>query len=99
MGLSGAYTNNDLGANTGTTLFDIDTSLNQVVIQRTQCWPLVPTDGPLCRQPGGFDIYTELQNNVAINNSDFASLLWRRAFYRVNFLTGQAFPPITLGIR
>jgi hypothetical protein len=33
-GLTGAaYTNNDLDPNTGTTLFDIDTSLNQVVIQ------------------------------------------------------------------
>ena len=28
-----AYTNNDLSANTGTTLFDIDTTLNQVAIQ------------------------------------------------------------------
>jgi Domain of unknown function (DUF4394) len=34
LGLTGAaYTNNDLDPNTGTTLFDIDTTLNQVVIQ------------------------------------------------------------------
>ena len=33
-GLSGAaYTDNDLDPNTGTTLFNIDTALNQVVIQ------------------------------------------------------------------
>ena len=43
--------------------------------------------------PVGFDIYTELQNNVAINNSGFASLVVGGVpgFYRVNFLTGQAF--------
>jgi Domain of unknown function (DUF4394) len=28
-----AYTNNDLDPNTGTTLFDVDTTLNQVAIQ------------------------------------------------------------------
>jgi hypothetical protein len=97
MGLSGAaYTNNDLDLNTGTTLFDIDTSLNQVVIQSPpNAGSLVPT-GMLtvdADTPIGFDIYTTLQDGVAINNSGFASLVVGGVpgFYRVNFLTGQAF--------
>ena len=78
-GLAGAaYTNNDLDPNTGTTLFDIDTSLNQVVIQSPpNAGSLVPT-GMLTVDtdtPIGFDIYTTLQNGVAINNSGFASLV------------------------
>ena len=96
-GLAGAaYTNNDLDPNTGTTLFDIDTSLNQVVIQSPpNAGSLVPT-GMLTVDtdtPIGFDIYTTLQNGVAINNSGFASLVVGGVpgFYRVNFPTGQAF--------
>ena len=96
-GLSGAaYTNNDLDPNTGTTLFDIDTSLNQVVIQSPPNAGSLVATGMLtvdADSPVGFDIYTELQNNVAINNSGFASLVVGGVpgFYRVNFLTGQAF--------
>ena len=97
MGLSGAaYTNNDLDPNTGTTLFDIDTSLNQVVIQSPPNAGSLVATGMLtvdADSPVGFDIYTTLQNNVAINNSGFASLVVGGVpgFYRVNFLTGQAF--------
>jgi hypothetical protein len=96
-GLTGAaYTNNDLDPNTGTTLFDIDTSLNQVVIQSPPNAGSLVATGLLtvdADTPVGFDIYTELQNNVAINNSGFASLVVGGVpgFYRVNFLTGQAF--------
>ena len=96
-GLTGAaYTNNDLNPNTGTTLFDIDTLLNQVVVQSPpNAGSLVPT-GMLTVDPDtpvGFDIYTTLQNSVAINNSGFASLVVGGVpgFYRVNFPTGQAF--------
>jgi hypothetical protein len=96
-GLTGAaYTNNDLDPNTGTTLFDIDTLLNQVVIQSPpNAGSLVPT-GMLtvdADTPVGFDIYTTLQDGVAINNSGFASLVVGGVpgFYRVNFPTGQAF--------
>jgi Domain of unknown function (DUF4394) len=96
-GLTGAaYTNNDLDPNTGTTLFDIDTSLNQVVIQSPPNAGSLVATGLLtvdADTPVGFDIYTELQNKVAINNSGFASLVVGGVpgFYRVNFLTGQAF--------
>ncbi|HSF57734.1 MAG TPA: DUF4394 domain-containing protein [Candidatus Binatia bacterium] len=96
-GLTGAaYTNNDLDPNTGTTLFDIDTTLNQVVIQSPPNAGSLVAAGLLtvdADTPVGFDIYTKLQKNVAINNSGFASLVVGGVygFYRVNFLTGQAF--------
>jgi hypothetical protein len=96
-GLTGAaYTNNDLDTNTGTTLFDIDTSLNQVVIQSPPNAGSLVATGLLtvdADTPVGFDIYTELQDGTAINNSGFASLVVGGVygFYRVNFPTGQAF--------
>jgi hypothetical protein len=95
-GLTGAaYTNNDLDPNTGTTLFDIDTALNQVVVQSP------PNAGSLVATglrtvdpdtPVGFDIYTRLQDGAAVTNSGFASLVVGdvTGFYRINFLTGQA---------
>ena len=95
-GLTGAaYTNNDLDPKTGTTLFDIDASLNQVVIQSPpNAGSLAPT-GQLtvdADAPIGFDIYTTQQKGVAIDNDGFASLIVGAVpgFYRVNLLTGQA---------
>jgi Domain of unknown function (DUF4394) len=96
-GLTGAaYTNNDLDLNTGTTLFDIDTSLNQVAIQSPPNAGSLVVTGLLtvdADTPVGFDIYTTLQDGVAINNIGFASLVVGGVpgFYRVNFPTGQAF--------
>jgi len=42
--------------------------------------------------PAGFDLYTGLQDGVALNNRGFASLIvgGATAFYRINILTGQA---------
>jgi hypothetical protein len=96
-GLTGAaYTNNDLDPNTGTTLFDIDTSLNQVTIQSPPNAGSLVATGMLtvdADTPVGFDIYTELQDDAAINNSGFASLVVGGVpgVYRINFLTGEAF--------
>jgi len=95
-GLSGAaYTNNDLDANTGTTLFNIDTALNQVVIQSPPNAGALVATGSLTVDPDtsvGFDIYTRLRDGVAISNIGFASLVVGgvTGFYRINFVTGQA---------
>jgi Domain of unknown function (DUF4394) len=95
-GLTGAaYTNNDLDPNTGTTLFDIDTSLNQVVIQSPPNAGSLVATGLLTVDPDtpvGFDIYARLKDGAAITNSGFASLVVGgvTGFYRINFLTGQA---------
>jgi Domain of unknown function (DUF4394) len=95
-GITGAaYTNNDLDPNTGTTLFDLDPSRNQVAIQSPpNNGSLVPT-GSLTIDPDapvGFDIYTQLKNGAASNNGGFASLVVNAmtGFYRVNVLTGKA---------
>jgi hypothetical protein len=95
-GLTGAaYTNNDLDPNTGTTLFDIDTALNQVVVQSPPNAGSLVATGLLTVDPDtpvGFDIYTRLQDGAAVTNSGFASLVVGdvTGFYRINFLTGQA---------
>ena len=80
---------------TGTTLFDIDTLLNQVVIQ------VPPNSGTLVRTgaltvdpdtPVGFDFYSKLRNGAAVANKGFASLVVGGVigFYRVDALTGKA---------
>jgi hypothetical protein len=95
-GLTGAaYTNNDLEPTTGTTLFNIDTSLNQVVIQSPPNAGSLMAIGQLTIDPDtavGFDFYTNLRDDMAFNNRSFASLVVGgvSGFYRVNVLTGQA---------
>jgi Domain of unknown function (DUF4394) len=96
LGVTGAaYTNNDLDTNTGTTLYDIDTTLDQVSIQSPpNNGSLVPT-GLLTVDAGttvGFDIYTQLRKGVAVDNNAFATLVVNATtgFYRVNLFTGSA---------
>ena len=97
LGVTGAaYTNNDLDTtNTGTTLFDIDTALDQVVIQSPPNNGILVATGKLTVDtdaPVGFDIYTRLKKSVASGNSGFASLMVGgvSGLYRVSLLTGMA---------
>jgi hypothetical protein len=89
-----AYTNNDLDANTGTTLFDLDTALDQVSVQSpANAGNLAPT-GKFGRDAGpgaGFDIYSSAK---AGTNTGYATLNVQGAqrFYQVNLLTGLASP-------
>jgi Domain of unknown function (DUF4394) len=96
LGVTGAaYTNNDLDPDTNTTLFDIDTTLDQVSIQSP------PNNGSLAATglltvdadtPVGFDIYTRLRKGMAVANNAFATLVVNggTGFYRVNQLAGTA---------
>ena len=96
-----AYTNNDLAASTGTTLYDVATMQDQVVVQSPPngipggvAANLVPT-GSLGVDAGaaaGLDIYTVVVNGVAVDNLGFGVLTVGGAsgFYDVNFQTGQA---------
>ena len=91
-----AYTNNDLAADTATTLYALDTNLDQISIQSP------PNDGTLAatgklgvdaQAQSGFDIYSELRNGVTIGVHAFASLTQSdgsKAFYRVTLPTGKA---------
>lgn len=90
-----AYTNNDLDAGTGTTLFDIDTMSNLVTIQSPPQIGRLATVGSLTVDSdtwAGFDIYTSIQKGVAVRNSGFASLMVNgvNGLYRVNLTTGKA---------
>ena len=100
LGVTGAaYTNNDLEPTpptvTGTTLFYIDTTNDQIVLQSpANSGILVPT-GKLGIDTGkqvGFDIYSDLVNGLTVGNRAFAVLVVHgvEGFYQIDLLTGKA---------
>ena len=102
LGIAGAaYTNNDLAADTATSLFDLDVAGNRTALQSppngvpgAAAANVVPTGNLTidAEAPAGFDIYTRLERGVAVDNLGFASFRVNGtpAFYRMNFLTGEA---------
>lgn len=92
-----AYTNNDLNAATATTLVDINTTTDQVVLQSpANNGTLAPT-GSLGIDAGinaGMDIYSTLSGGKTVDNAAFASLTPYGAntpsLYGINIFTGQA---------
>ncbi|WP_221348480.1 DUF4394 domain-containing protein [Streptomyces beigongshangae] len=91
-----AYTNNDLVGSTGTTLTDVDTLNDQVVIQSPPNeGNLVPTGllGFDALTDAGLDIYSDLTNGRTTANTAFASLTPYNAgtpsLYTVNIFTGE----------
>lgn len=92
LGVTGAaYTNNDLSSQTATTLFDLDTTADQVSVQSpANAGHLAPT-GKLGLNAGpvaGFDIRSTVRRGVTVSNTAYAVLNGR--FHTVNVLTGQA---------
>ena len=97
-GVNGAaYTNNDLDASTATTLFDIDSMLDQVAAQApANAGSLSPTgklgvDSASC---AGFDAYSTVRNGVTVENQGYAALRSSGGvtrFFEVNLLTGKAY--------
>lgn len=90
-----AYTNNDLDANTGTTLVDLDTNLNQAVLQAPANNGSLTLTGKLGVDPDsaiGFDIHSRKTAGMATANVGFASMnvAGVAQFYRVDLLTGRA---------
>jgi hypothetical protein len=96
-----AYTNNDLATSTGTTLYDVATTQDQVVVQSPPngipggvAANLVPT-GSLGVDAGlaaGLDIYSVVVGGVTVDNLGFGVLntSMGSGFYSVNFQTGAA---------
>ncbi|SEC54993.1 protein of unknown function [Amycolatopsis tolypomycina] len=90
-----AYTNNDLNPDTATTLVDINTATDQVVIQSpANNGTLAPT-GALGVDAGpnaGFDIYSDLVGGKTVAVTGFATLAVgsQTSLYTVNLLTGAA---------
>ncbi|WP_199753855.1 DUF4394 domain-containing protein [Amycolatopsis sp. WAC 01375] len=91
-----AYTNNDLNPDSATTLFDIGTGSDQVLIQSPANNGLLAPTGALGVDAGpnaGFDIYSDLNGGKATAVTGFAVLnpaSGGSAFYTVNLLNGAA---------
>jgi hypothetical protein len=90
-----AYTNNNLSTNTATTLFDIDTTLDQVATQSPPGNGILVATGMLggdAAPQAGFDIASRLINGVTVLNGGFAALVVNDTygFYHINTSTGQA---------
>jgi hypothetical protein len=95
-GVTGAaYTNNDSDPNTATTLYDIDSNLDQVVIQAPPNNGTLNPTGKLLVDAGsavGFDIYSYQFNNTTLTVQGFASLIvgGQSRFFTINLITGRA---------
>ncbi|MFS8102468.1 DUF4394 domain-containing protein [Lentzea alba] len=91
-----AYTNNDLNADTATTLFDIGTGTDEVLIQSPANNGLLTATGKLtvdAAANAGFDIYSTLSGGKAVSSAGFATLLAANGsatLYSVNLLNGTA---------
>ena len=91
-----AYTNNDLDASTATTLYALDSNLDQVAIQSP------PNDGTLAATGKltvdtaisvGFDIYSTIRDGVTVNVQSLASLQMASGastLYSISLPTGKA---------
>ena len=98
-GVNGAaYTNNDLDANTATTLFVLDTALDQIAIQSpANAGTLAPTGklGVDAAGVTGFDIYSVLRNGSSIGSIGLAAV--NGSLYEVGLLNGTATRLGTIG--
>ena len=95
-GVTGAgYTNNDLDPGTATTLFDIDSNLDQTAVQSpANAGALAPTGKLLVDAASsvGFDVYSGLRDGTTVSNTGFATLKvnGRSSLYQIGLLTGSA---------
>ncbi|WP_092383585.1 DUF4394 domain-containing protein [Micromonospora phaseoli] len=102
-GVTGAaYTNNDLDPDTATTLFDIDTNLDQVAVQSPANAGQLAATGKLGVDAGiwaGFDIYSSIRDDKTVYNKGYAVLQvdYDSKLYKINMLTGEADKQGTFG--
>ncbi|MEO3790723.1 DUF4394 domain-containing protein [Nonomuraea sp. B10E15] len=92
-----AYTNNDLNGDTATTLFDVNTTTAQVVVQSPANNGLLAPTGALgmpVATNAGIDVYSDLSNGKTVSNSAFATLVVNgdATLNTVDLLTGAATP-------
>jgi hypothetical protein len=95
-GVTGAaYANNDTSADTATTLYDLNTMTDQILVQSPANNGTLAATGKLlvdASGDAGFDIASTLRGGVTVGNAAFASLKvdGRYRLYRVDLLTGRA---------
>ncbi|GLY04019.1 DUF4394 domain-containing protein [Actinoplanes sp. NBRC 101535] len=90
-----AYTNNDLDGSTATTLFDINTTTDQLVIQSPANNGFLAPTGNLgvdAALDAGIDIFSDLSGGKTVSNTAFAVLTvgGYQTLYMVDPLTGTA---------
>ena len=91
-----AYTNNDLDPSTATTLYALDSNLDQVDIQSPPNDGTLATTGKLGVEAAisvGFDIYSTIRDGTTVNVQSLASLQMASGasnFYSVSLPTGKA---------
>ncbi len=90
-----AYTNKDTDPTTATTLFDLDTSLDQISVQSpANAGSLAPTGkiGVDADSSAGFDIYSPRRDGRVTSATALATLQvgQKSGLYRVDLLTGGA---------
>jgi Domain of unknown function (DUF4394) len=96
LGVTGAmYTNNDADPNTGTTLFDVDSTLDQISLQSPPNNGTLVATGKLgvdTTPDVAADIYSHIKDGTTVSNSAFAALSSpsTSSFYGVDLLTGRA---------
>lgn len=91
------YTNNDADPATGTTLFDVDATLDQIAVQSPPNNGSLVVTGKLGADTGpevGADIYSHVEDGTTVANWAFVSLSDNLGshFARVDLLTGRATP-------
>ena len=90
-----AYTNNDLDPNTATTLFDLDTMLDQIAIQSPANSGSLAATGKLgvnASANAGFDIYSTVRGGTTVDLEGYA-VMWadgRMGLFEINLLSGKA---------
>ena len=95
-GVTGAaYTNNDADPNTATTLFDIDSMLDQTVIQSPANSGQLAATGKLGVDTSpdvGFDIYSRVRKGTTVGVRGLAALTvgGQSRLYRIALFTGRA---------
>ena len=94
-GVAGAaYTNNDLSATTATTLFVLDTNLDQIAVQSPANAGSLAATGKLGVDAGaevGLDIFSDLKNDRTNSVEGYAvvSVNGKSSFYTADLLTGD----------
>jgi hypothetical protein len=90
-----AYTNNDTDPNTATTLYDLDATTDQIVIQSPANAGLLAPTGKLTVDAGpiaGFDIYSTSTGGSITGQQAFATLdvNGQYGLYRITLFSGKA---------
>ena len=97
LGIVGsAYTNNDLNANTATTLYALDSTLDQIALQSPPNAGTLAATGKLtvdATDVAGFDIYSTIRDSVTVEVQSLASIKaadGSTSLYSVKLPTGKA---------